>query len=478
MSSAFSLFELLSRVPRRYERTSTLHERVNGAQPLSPAGELAVVIEQARVQHASGSAVSDALQRRFCTALLRLIQDALRRDGGDPAYQGQVLRRRQVSVEQYAQHCDTLERDRRAWRTAVDAIAHPGKWRTQVQPSLAAAMHALHVAARAEDLQSSDHALTAAVMAAQSLGEQALHDRLSALRTLDAYRRLQTLDALLEAPDVQTYRDLTRRQGPFAGSPEAAEHGHAAGRRGASTENATADAVLQLAAWLEADESAPGRYRVVRGLLIPAAFPGPAEGSKSEFDVVLLRLCADRPVANGEAPVWDLVWLLEAKAAIEAVAPDVPGLMRGLERLAQAPGPAVEFPSQNGPVWLSTRSLQALRPVGDLLPPPVLYSCDGAVDTDDAPVPALAPQHRMRLLTEADCLDAATRLAGGEPVSPDALRAVWSRLFSAPRLAPVLRFWPLEQQARAVTVHPDDLLAAFPHPAVGASGTLPASSET
>lgn len=492
---------------------------------LDAAGQLAVAIEHARRDVEAGRRPEDATRDRFLDALLRLIHEALRPDHGDPTFQAQVLRHRHPSVDEYAQLAATAERDRRQLRLAIDAVAHPGKWRGRAPGPLTDAIHRLHAASRLAsdadaDDQAGDHsagrvdariddvvalstAIEASIEALRTADDESLRTRLRALPDHPALARLRRLAELAVQPEVLDFNALLAQQGPAPGSALAIAQGDLASQRGDATEAATADAVRHLARWLDAHEQSPGRHRVVQGLLAPADLPGDGDGAKNEWDVALLRRA--EPRASGpdgqdgpdgpDGPDqpdqpdqpdstdarWDLLLLLEAKASPDAAPADLPGLLRGLVRLSGIESAVLPFrcrPDGDGygdrgrrdrrhdrdgedHVLLTGDSLRALRPVGDDLPPQVLYSCDAPAE---ARVRLLSVSSRTLLLSEDGCVAVGARIAAGAAPVPDALLPVWERLPRAARLAPVLHQRDTMRRARAAMIHPKDLLAALAPP--------------
>lgn len=349
----------------------------------------------------------------FLHALARLVRRALQ---AEPAFQAQVLRASEAQVDEYARLASAAAADRRTVRSAVDAVAHPGKLRGMEPGAMRDALQRVHALTCGEKWEALSQALAA-------------DERLLALRGSDALCRLLRLEALLRSDSVQRYLALNARTGPLAGSGDAVAQGRSAARAGDAAEAATVQAFRRLAA---------PRDRVVRGLRTPAGFPAPRAGAKDEFDVVLVR--------DG-----GIVLLAEAKASPAAASTDWPRLLRGLQRLAQADAQGVyDFGSAEGPVQLHGAALRALVPRGDVLPEPVIYCSTAPVEER---TPWLGAAARAMLLAEPGSVEYA--LSG----EVKGLEAVWDAL-QQPRLRPVLHQYETARVVREAMVHPDDLLAA------------------
>ena len=65
---------------------------------------------------------------------------------------------------------------------------------------------------------------------------------------------------------------------------------------------------------------------------VPSSIPGRHDRAKTEWDAILL----ERPRGDDPAPVWNVRFLVEAKASADAATTDLPRLLRGLNLLAQA----------------------------------------------------------------------------------------------------------------------------------------------
>jgi hypothetical protein len=307
-------------------------------------------------------------------------------------------------VDDYARLAQHATEDRRAVRTAVDALAHPGKLRKMPASAHRAALERLHAAAQAQDWTA---------VAAALPGTAAL-------------RRLQRLQQLQATAPVQRWLALCAQGGPQAGSDAAAAQGRVAARAGEAAEQAVLDAFRRLAA--------PGEV-VVRGLRTPRGFPAAREGAKDEFDVAVVR---------GDA----LVLLAEVKASPAAATGDLPRLLRGLERLAQADADvAYTFACEGGAVTLAGASLRRLQPAGEALPSQVFYACTAPAERQ----PALLGAAAKAMLLQAP---ASLAFALQPSASHGPLRAVWDAL---PRMPGVLQQYEMARAAREAMVHPDDL---------------------
>src|SRR5690606_32050179 len=214
-----------------------------------------------------------------------------------PHFQAQVLRSGDAQVETYARLASHTVRDRRAVRSAADALAHPGKLAMVDDAALRASLARLHAAASAQDwkaLQAHAETLSPLVPAARALATNA------------ALARLRQLQDLQETSAVQRYLALCALRGPLAGTDEAAAHGRAASQAGAAAEDLVAQALLQAAAWLDRREPDAKPHRVVRGLRTPAGFPEGVPKAKDEWDAAIVRTRADAA---------DVVLLAEVKAS-------------------------------------------------------------------------------------------------------------------------------------------------------------------
>ena len=415
------------------------------------ATAVAAIIENARLAVEAGTPPGDDLRRGFCTALARLIDEAMSDAPGDAAYRALVLRHIAAPVREYASLQARARRDRRAIRIAADAVAHPARLARIAHTPLRAALAALHAAPTWTQL--ADMA-----RATRAMPENSMHPHISEGlgRLLDdpALARLCRMESLQADPQVQRYRQLWEQNGPAQGSAAAAAQGAASRQRGDEVEALAARALQALADLLNRNEDA---YRVVTSMRVPAAMPASARRAKSEWDAVLLRRAPHVEAA------WDICVLVEAKASADAAATDLPRLLRGLRLMAEArPDTAYTFATRQGPMTLRGSSLAALPTCAETLAGTVLYCCNAPAD---AGARLLSAASRMQLLSAPASLDYAGRLARGETADANALEPVWRLLLDAPAWRGVLHQYPLLRQARELMVHPEDLLAAIAHAA-------------
>lgn len=440
------LLAALRSVPRPY-RLPPLPLEAEAARAAGPEAALAWAIEAARRARERHAAPPPAAGDLFTGALAALIAAALRPDA-EPAFQALLLRDRSPEVAEHLRLATGAAADRRTVRAATDAIAHPGKLRRRAPGPLREGLLQLHGLAAAD-------AWDALVVAAGQLGQGAtlendasLAAALAQLATHPALQRLRRGAALMQVNAVQRYRVLLARAGPVAGSAAAADRGRASARAGARAEAQAVKALRALAAVL--DRHAPG-HTVVRGLRVPAGFPGAQAGAKDEWDAAIVR-------QHGSGAAAELVLLAEVKAAPAAAVPDLPRLLRGLQRLAAvAPGSDWAFPAADAEVRLSGSSMRGLRPRGRKPPARVVYCCTAPPEAQPA---WLGPAARAVLLAEPASLAFAHRLAAGEAPPPADLLPAWQALATAPRLRAVLHQWPDARAAREAIVHPAQLAAS------------------
>ncbi|WP_431257846.1 3-deoxy-D-arabino-heptulosonate 7-phosphate synthase [Roseateles chitinivorans] len=469
------LDDVLRRTPRRY-RAPALPATWEEARAAGTATALAAAIEQARTALASGNAPADDARTLFVDALARLIGHAMRpltaqgkegdgdgdaggdnneggpapAGGGDPAFQAMVLRHRSPVVREYASLSAHAERDRRAVRTAVNALAHPKKTQRRAAGPTRDALLALHAAAGAGDWARVSDVLVPLHDGADTHAEPSLHRGLARLIDEPALTRLRRLDALSPDVLVARYRALWERRGPIAGSEQAAARGAGAQQRGDAVEVLAVQALDGLVDRMNA-AAGETRYRIVASLRIPPSFPGDAQRAKSEWDVALLK----RSDADGD---WDLCLLVEAKASPDAATTDLPKLLRGLRLLAQADiDTTYAFTSTDGEVRLRGASLSALPTEEGDLARAVLYCCDGLEDRTPR---LLSAASRMQLLCAEASLDFAAALEDGASADPSRLIPVWRLLLEAPAFTSVLRQYETLRAVRELMVHPGDLQAA------------------
>ena len=432
------LLQALRDAPRRY-RMPPLPADAQAAVAAGADTALAFAIEAARQAAAAHQLPAPGVAGLFTTALARLIASSLAPEHGDPAFQALVLQAGEAEVREYVQLAAAAAADRRAVRSAVNAIAHPGKTRTLVAGPLREGLATLHRLA-------GEAAWAGLEQAARDLLPlaPAWRDALQAIIDSPERARLQRGDLLRLTAAVQRYLDLCGRRGPLAGSDAAAAQGRASAREGNRAEAAASEVFARIAALLNAHAAGTG-FRAVASLRTPAGFPGSAAKAKDEWDIALV---------HGS----DLVLLAEVKASPAAATSDLPRLLRGLERLAQAQADEVmAFASPQGPVPLRGESLRALRPQGRVLPPQVFYCCDAP---PEAQAPVLSAAARAVLLAEPASIAFAQQLPAGGSPDPEDLLPVWQDLPHAPRLHATLHQHDTACAAREAMLHPDDLLAA------------------
>ena len=438
------LLAALAAAPRRF-RLPPLPADADAAAAAGAAAALAIAIAAARGASERQLPLPADAEALFTQSLARLIAQALAPEGGDPAFQAAVLQAQDRDVRDHARLSRQRAADLRAVRSAIDAVAHPGK--LQRMP-----------AGAARDALAQLHALAAA-------GEWArLTQALAALPAPDglqpaqaALQRLVRGDELLHLDAVQRYRALGARQGPLAGSDAAAARGRASAREGELAEQAGAQAlraVVDLMNRRAAAAADRGSFHVVRSLRTPGGFPGTASKAKEEWDAAILRSSADAQGAT------ELVLLAEIKASPAAVSADLPRFLRGLQRLAEADaGTTYTFASDDGATQILGASLRRLRPHGHLLPPQVIYCCPAPAESQ--PQALLSAASKAVLLAEPASIAFAQRVVHGEPAPPHAsLAPVWRALATTPRLRATLHQDETARLAREAMLHPDDLLAA------------------
>nr|WP_240980224.1 hypothetical protein [Ramlibacter agri] len=424
----------LQAAPRRF-RLQPLPADAASARQAGTDASLAFAIESARL----GRQDTDA-QQIFVDALADLIRDALAPDSGDPAFQALVLRGLEPEVEEFVQLQLQFAADHRMLRSAVDAIAHPGKLRGLPPGPLTDALAQLHRLAEGEAWAPLRHA--AHILLDLRL-DHAVRGVLDQLVAGDVLARLERGAELRAQPAVQRYLALWEKRGPIAGTDAALAQGRASARAGDAAEAAAVHALRAAAELL--NRVAPG-HREVSRLHTPRGFPGAAEKTKDEWDAAIV---------HGS----DILLLAEVKAAPAAATPDFPRLVRGLQRLAQAEaGATYFFPSAAGDVAVRGASLQRLQPHDATLPSHAIYCCSAAPDTQPAWLSAAA---KSLLASEPASLEYARSLAQGAAPAADGLLPVWQALPGAPRLRGALLQYETSRAVREAMLHPDDLLAAL-----------------
>ncbi|SEB05227.1 hypothetical protein [Variovorax sp. YR216] len=443
-----ALRDLLRTVPRRY-RSPPLPPGLDAAVAAGTEATLAFAIESARAAAERGTPTPAALGDAFTAALAALIHRAMTPDGGDPVFQAQVLYSRDAQVRDWVQIESSAAADARSVRAAVDAFAHPGKLRDMPEGARRDNLSHLHALAAAGEWRTL--ASEAGSLGAPLIGnDAALHALLHDLATHPALQRRIHAEAMTALEPVRRYRALRARRVPPAGSDVARGQGRAAAREGAQAEHAAAEALRQVATFLndlEGDER--GTYRVLRSLLTPRVLSGGGDRSKEEWDAALVR-----SIGGG---LCDIVLLAEVKAAPAAVTSDMPRLLRGLARLAQADGDAsFAFASLDGAVRLRGRSLRALAPIGPSLPEPVIYLCPAPTESRPTLLGAAA---KAVLLSEPASLEFARALADGAAPLHASLTAVWNALPHESRLRATLNQYDTARRAREAMLYTGDLLA-------------------
>jgi len=439
LSTEAALQALLHAAPRRY-RMPPLPPTLADARVAGGDAVLAFAIEAARRDSLQGRAPDAALGEAFVEALAASIRRAMGAEG-DPAFQAEVLRAREPQVQAWVQLAAQAASDERSLRSAVDAVAHPGKLRAMPEGPQRRSLEDLHSLAAAADW--AGLASKAASLVASGV------PGLRQLAASPALERLQQALALRSTERVGQYLALRARGGPQVGSAAAIDQGRASAREGQLAEQAAAASLSRVAALLD-DDVSPA-HRVVRSLHTPRELMATGgEGAKEEWDAAIVRRSGDGTDA--------LVLLAEAKNAPAAATTDLPRLLRGLDQLSSAdPHAAHAFKSADGEVRLRGDSLQALRPQDGALPAHVIYLCTAAAE---ARVALLGASARARLLAEGASLRFAAALDAGGGPSPADLMPVWEAVIREPRLRPVLSQYDTARRAREAMLHPDDLAAA------------------
>jgi hypothetical protein len=431
---------------RRRFRLPPLPADAEAAAADGPAPALAFAIAAARTASERQLPPPAQAEALFTQALARLIEEALAPGGGDPAFQAAMLQAQDRDVRDHVRLSRQRAADLRAVRSAADAVAHPGKLQRLPAGASHDALAQLHALAAAGEWARLAHAMAALPAPGGLQAAKA------------ALQRLVRGDELLRLDAVQRYRALCERRGPLAGSDAAAARGRASARAGEMAEHAGVRALRGIADLMNRRAATAGdsggSFRVVRSLHTPGGFPGTASKAKEEWDAAIVRS------ADAQQSVVELVLLAEIKASPAAVSADLPRLLRGLQRLAQADaGTAYAFASDDGTTHILGASLRRLRPHGHALPPHVIYCCPAPAEP--RPQSQLSAASKAVLLGEPASLAFAQRVAGGEPAPPHAsLAPVWQTLATAPHLRATLHQDETARLAREAMLHPDDLLAA------------------
>ncbi len=424
------LLAALRQAPRRY-RLPPLPADARQARAAGAEAALAFAIEAARTGHPA----PDAARELFTWALGAFLRAAMASAGGDPSFQALLLQAHDAQVREFVRLAAEAPADRRALRSLIDAIAHPGKTRALLPGPARDALVRLHALAASEAWADLRDALQHGD-AAQAAFE--------AIRSSAALERLVRRDALRAHAAVQRYLALCERRGPAAGSRAAAAQGRSAARVGAEAEHATIEAFQRLAALLQ--PHAPAACRVLRSLRPPTGFPGERGKAKDEWDAA---------IACGPG----ILLLAEVKASPAAASSDFARLHRGLQRLAQAEAAqAYDFASADGPVRLLGASLRELQPPGRGLPAHVIYCCTAEAEAQPQ---WLAAASKAVLAAEPASLAYAQQLAQGGAPGDAQLLPVWEALTQAPRLRATLHQDATARLVREAMLHPQDLVASL-----------------
>ena len=450
-----ALDEILQLVARRYclpANTAGLAQE----RKLSWATVLALVIEQAREALTCDEVPDASLKLLFVESLAQLIRDAMRAEGGDPAFQAMVLRHRFASVREYASLSARSDQDRRSVYAVVNAIAHPAKLeRIAAEQKRTAALAELHTLASSASWSRLFDTAERLLSMPEIANQPALGHGLTQLLDSPALARLRRLVILASDKLVQHYQSLWDRNGPRPGSDTARTQGSDSRRRGAAVEARAARAIEGLARRLNKIEGPATSYKVVTSMRVPSSIPANPERAKSEWDVVLLR----QAKTDDATPAWDVCLLVEAKASVEAAATDLPKLLRGLRLLAHADESVVyPFQTREGIVPLRGASLSALKTDEASVKSTVLYCCDAPAD--EAPR-LLNAASRMQLLSTPAALEFAGALAEKQDANPQGLEQIWRQLLEAPQWRAVLHQYTTLRQVHELMVHAEDLLAAI-----------------
>lgn len=464
------LQQTLQRIERRY-RLPDISAQTTLPQP-SASSSLAVVIEQARLRLQAPQPSTAELKPYFIAAMEQLIHDAMQPAQGDPAVQALVLQHRSETVREYVTLASQEKQDKRRLRTTVTRIAHPARRQRHPAGALRQGLAQLYESSGEQDWTRMAQLLQALLALPDAPRSGTLRETLQNLSAHPALSRLQRLAHLTQNADVSHYVHLLSRNGPRSGSPDAHQQGAAAQRRGAAVEEIVSQALSQLAQTLNHAEADMVGYRVVTSLRAPASLPGPTDRAKTEWDAVLLHCPQEKAAFQAEDSsfcstrsqnnlTWNVALIIEAKASADAASSDLPRLRRGLRLLGQA-DPNTLYPcrSQQGLVHLSGPSLQALHPDRSALDSKVLYCSNAPADAQPR---LLSAASRMLLLSDLPSLQFAAEWVEHGAASLHHLETLWSRLLTSPDLRSVLEQYPLLQEARALMVHPDDLLEAVKH---------------
>ncbi|TFZ01077.1 hypothetical protein [Ramlibacter rhizophilus] len=437
-----ALLAALRAAPRR-TRLPSLPADPQAAGRAAPDLALATAIEIQRASLAASQPAPAWAAPLFVGALAALVETALAPVGGDPAFQALLLRRQAPVLDEFLALHAQLRADQRRVRTELDRFAHPAKHDALAATGLATALAHAHQCARAGDWA----ALRDALAALHPLADPPLRHALDALAQSPALARLERLQALQAHATVRRLQALHAARGPLAGTDAAAAQGRASARVGRQAEAEVAEVFDAMAEVLNGHAATGTTWRAVRGLRLPAGFPGVLSGAKDEWDIALVVFAHDAA---------RVALLGEVKASPAAAVPDLPRLLSGLRRLALAqPGMRYRFASEHGPIDLPGEALRALRPRGGALPERVVYCCNAPPEAQPPPLSAAA---RALLLGEAETLEFALRHADAGRADPAPLQSLWEGLASRPRLRPVLQQFETARIVRDAMLRPQDLL--------------------
>lgn len=454
LSSSSLLEHMLRNTPRRY-RLPALPALANmPAGSYSASTTLALVMEHARLALASDTDPDPALQAIFAQALAGLIREAMQTVDGDPLHQSVVLKAQAATVREYVALDATRQQDKRLILGLVNTLAHPAKLQRQAGGPLRNALTALHQAAVSEDWAQFPDIARQLQALAYGASDPAPAQTLKTLLDAPALQHLLRLQTLQTDLHVRQYLALLEQNGPRAGSAAATKQGADGKRRGNHVEALTTQALTAWAQRLNTAPDADAPYRVVSSMRVPGALTAGHERAKVEWDAVLLQQATE----NTDAPQsWEIRLLVEAKASVDAVATDLPRLLRGIRVLASADAAMhYAFTCREGLVSINGASLQTLRWDAGSLASIVLYCSDAPADTDPRLLSAAA---RAQLLSAPESLAFAVALAEARPTDPASLEPLWQQLLHGPQWKPVLHQYATLEQGRELMAHVEDCVS-------------------
>jgi len=414
-----------------------------------PASRIAVALDTLDRAVLSADVVSRDVRESFVEALDGLIREALHPITGDGAFQALVLRRQSEIVQEYAALLPGVKDDLRTLTTVVNRHAHPEKLARMPAGEARASLDRLQ---RALVEQAWERFRAEFLVAIERDYGTSLSADLQAVIDGPALQRLQRFATLSTRDSVRQYLALQQGQGPRAGSEHAFAQGVMSKRRGVRVEERAATVLQEWADRLNALPFKEHTYRVVTSVYADTQLPGRVEHAKGEWDAMLLSR------SDTESSVWNVMLIVEVKAAVDAASGDLPRLIRGLHVLASAiKTECYTFSTAQGPVQISGESLSQLPTQMDRLQQQVLYCSDANADE---PTRLLSHASRMQLLSLEPSVLYATRLSTGDDTNRQYLYDVWDHLLQ-PTSGQVLRQqyqWMFG--ARGLMVHIDDLRAA------------------